>query len=177
MEIAIEKGIEATNKRYLALASVVGEKLRERGLTVATAESCTGGLVGHWLTNVPGSSVYFWGGVISYDNSVKQHTLGVSSEALDSVGAVSQECALAMAHGVRKLLKTGLGLSTTGIAGPGGGSADKPVGLVYIALVDGQGFERCERYIWSSDRIGNKELSAEAALRLVAQYLADKSAS
>ncbi len=154
----------------LSLETALGEKLRARKLTIASAESCTGGLVGHRLTNVAGSSQYFWGGVISYDNSIKQDILGVPGEVLETVGAVSPECALAMARGVRILMKTGLGISTTGIAGPGGATPGKPVGLVYIALVDGNGFERCERYVWDSDRVGNKELSAQAALQIVLEY-------
>ncbi len=153
------------------LEIAVGRKLRELGLKLASAESCTGGLVGHLVTNVSGSSEYYWGGVVSYDNSIKQNVLGVPSAILETVGAVSPECALAMAHGVRHLMKTGLAVSTTGIAGPGGATPGKPVGLVYIAVVDDKGFERCERYIWDHDRIGNKELSAQAALQLVLEYL------
>lgn len=149
----------------------VGPLLKAQNLKVATAESCTGGLVGDLLTNVSGSSEYYWGGIISYDNSVKQNVLGVPEQVLMTVGAVSRECALAMAHGTRKLLKTEIGISTTGIAGPGGGTPDKPVGLVYIALVDNQGFERCERYVWESDRVGNKELSGQAALQMLLDYL------
>ncbi len=164
---------ENSGERALELEEVVGEGLRAQGLNLAVAESCTGGLIGHRVTNVPGSSEYFRGGVLSYDNGVKQALLGVPQEVLDSVGAVSQECALAMAHGVRKLLDTSLALSATGIAGPGGATPGKPVGLVYIALVDRAGWERCERYVWPGERVENKELSALAALRLLADYLAD----
>lgn len=153
------------------LEEQVGPLLQARGLRLATAESCTGGLVGDWLTNVAGSSQYYWGGVISYDNFVKQNLLSVPAAILETVGAVSPECALAMAHGTRRLMTTELGLSTTGIAGPGGATPGKPVGLVYIALVDGQGFERCEKYIWQADRLGNKELSAQAALKMLLDYL------
>jgi len=153
------------------LEEQVGPLLQAKGLRLATAESCTGGLVGDLLTNVAGSSQYFWGGIISYDNFVKQNILGVSAATLETVGAVSPECALAMAHGTRRLMTTELGLSTTGIAGPGGATPGKPVGLVYIALVDDQGFERCEKYIWQADRIGNKELSAQAALKILLEYL------
>lgn len=149
---------------------VVGPLLTELKLTVATAESCTGGLVGNRLTNVSGSSAYFWGGIMSYDNSVKQNVLGVPEQVLMTVGAVSQECALAMADGARRVIGTKIGLSTTGVAGPGGGTVDKPVGLVYIALTT-PGFRRCERYVWEGDRIGNKEQSAEAALRMLIEYL------
>jgi PncC family amidohydrolase len=168
-EVVYTAGFEVTTD--LALETLIGQKLRERGLTIASAESCTGGLVGHRFTNVAGSSDYFWGGVISYDNTIKHGVLGVPASILDTVGAVSPECALAMAHGTRRLMKTSLGISTTGIAGPGGGTPTKPVGLVYIALVDGQGFERCERYVWPGDRIQNKEQSAQAALQMVLDYL------
>ncbi len=153
------------------LEITVGEKLRKLGLSLSSAESCTGGLVGHRLTNVTGSSEYYLGGVISYDNRVKQSVLQVPAEVLNTVGAVSQECALAMAHGVRQLLDTGLAVSTTGIAGPGGATPGKPVGLVFIGLVDARGFERCESYIWTGDRETNKALTAEAALKLVEEYL------
>lgn len=153
------------------LENRIGEKLRNQGLTLASAESCTGGLLGHRLTNVAGSSDYYRGGVISYDNQVKHEVLQVPAEVLETVGAVSEACALAMAHGVRRLLGTSLAVSTTGIAGPGGATSDKPVGLVFIGLVDANGFERCERYVWPGDRETNKALSAEAALKMVEQYL------
>ena len=150
---------------------VAGSLLTKFKLKVATAESCTGGLVGHRLTNVAGSSAYFWGGILSYDNSIKQQVLGVPEQVLITQGAVSAECALAMADGARRVIGSQLGLSTTGIAGPGGGTAAKPVGLVYIALTSADGFRRCERYIWDADRIANKEQSAEAALRMLVEYL------
>ncbi|TAF05881.1 MAG: competence/damage-inducible protein A [Nostocales cyanobacterium] len=116
------------------LASVVGELLRSSGETLSVAESCTGGGLGHKLTEIPGSSDYFWGGVIAYDNSVKVRLLGVNPEHLDQFGAVSAIVAEQMAIGVRNLLKTTWGLSITGIAGPAGGTETKPVGLVYIGL-------------------------------------------
>lgn len=145
-------------------------KLTAAKLTVAAAESCTGGLVGHRLTNVAGSSAYFWGGVMSYDNSIKQNVLGVPAEVLNTVGAVSAECALAMAKGVRHLMQTDIGVSTTGIAGPGGATPGKPVGLVYIAVV-ANGYERCQRFIWQGDRILNKQQSAEVALKMLLDYV------
>lgn len=158
----------------MMLEKTVGEKLKQLGLKLASAESCTGGLVGDRLTNVAGSSEYYLGGVISYDNSVKQNVLRVPAQVLNTVGAVSEDCALAMAHGALDLLNTDLAVSTTGIAGPGGATPGKPVGLVYIGLVDGQGYERCERYVWSGDRETNKALSAEQALKLVDDYLSHK---
>ncbi len=121
------------------LATVVGELLLGRGETLAVAESCTGGGLGQKLTDVPGSSAYFWGGVISYDNSVKQNLLGVETEALESQGAVSAIVAEQMALGVRAALKTSWGIGITGVAGPGGGSDEKPVGLVYIGVAGPDG--------------------------------------
>ncbi|KYC39922.1 competence/damage-inducible protein A [Scytonema hofmannii PCC 7110] len=116
------------------LSSVVGELLRSAGQTLSVAESCTGGGLGQMLTEISGSSEYFWGGVISYDNSVKERTLGVKSEDLAQFGAVSSIVAEQMAVGVRSHLGTTWGLSITGIAGPTGGTETKPVGLVYIGL-------------------------------------------
>jgi nicotinamide-nucleotide amidase len=118
------------------LASVVGQLLRSTGETLAVAESCTGGGLGQMLTEISGSSEYFWGGVISYDNSVKQKLLGVNSEDLAKFGAVSPTVAEQMAIGVKALLGTTWGLSITGIAGPTGGTETKPVGLVYIGLAE-----------------------------------------
>jgi len=116
------------------LASVVGDLLRQAGETISVAESCTGGGLGQMLTEISGSSDYFWGGVISYDNSVKVRLLGVNSEDLEKFGAVSAAIAEQMAVGVKSRLNTSWGLSITGIAGPDGGTETKPVGLVYIGL-------------------------------------------
>ncbi len=116
------------------LESVVGGLLRDRGETLSVAESCTAGMLGATIANVPGSSVYFMGGVISYDNSVKKRELGVTDEILRAHGAVSSECAAAMASGAREKFKTNYSLSITGIAGPDGGSPEKPVGLVWFGL-------------------------------------------
>jgi len=148
----------------------VGRLLIRRHLTIATAESCTGGLIGHLLTNVPGSSAYVLGGIIAYSNDAKAALLGVSPSTLEQHGAVSKPTALAMARGARERFEADIAISTTGIAGPTGGMADKPVGLVYIGLVSMRE-ERCERHVWEGDRLGNKRLSAEAALRLLITYL------
>ncbi len=156
----------------MTLENQVGELLGRHGLTLATAESCTGGLIAHRLTNIPGSSSYFMGGVVAYAYEAKEALLGVQHETLMQYGAVSEQVALEMARGVRQRLDTDLGLSVTGIAGPGGGMPEKPVGLTYIALVGSQG-ERCERHTWPGDRWENKALSAEAALRLLLTYLQD----
>ena len=125
--------------------------LKAQGLTCATAESCTGGGVGSAITAVPGSSAVFAGGVISYSNDVKREVLGVSSDILQNVGAVSSETAAQMAEGARKLLKTDLAVSLTGIAGPDGGSEEKPVGLVWFGLSTKDGV-RTEKCIFRGDR-------------------------
>ena len=148
----------------------VGKLLTARNLTLALAESCTGGLIGHRLTEVPGSSTYFLGGIVAYAYDVKERQLGVKHNTLYDHGAVSAETALEMARGVRRALGTDIGLSVTGIAGPTGGTLDKPVGLVYIALSTRDG-ECYESHVWDSDRSGNKALSAEAALDLLCRYL------
>ena len=152
------------------LEAVVGDRLRRAGLTLALAESCTGGLVAHRITNIAGSSDYFLGGVVAYANAAKQTILGVSPDTLRRHGAVSEETALEMARGARRLLGADAALAITGIAGPGGGSSDKPVGLVYVALSTADA-ERCRRFVWAGDRLTNKQLSADAALRLLLEYL------
>jgi PncC family amidohydrolase len=153
-----------------SLEEKIGRLLLEQDLTLALAESCTGGLIGHRVTNVPGSSAYFVGGVVAYAYSAKERVLGVRHGTLYDYGAVSEQTVLEMARGVRRLLSVDVALSVTGVAGPGGGTPDKPVGLVYIALST-RDFERCEQYIWPYDRAGNKAASAEAALTLLLEYL------
>mgnify|MGYP000032299239 FL=1 len=148
------------------LEDAVGRLLIERGLTLATAESCTGGLLGNRITNVAGSSEYYLGGIVSYSDSAKMNLLGVSQETLKEFGAVSEETAQEMALGARRLLQSDVGVSITGIAGPTGGTEDKPVGLVYIA-VDVAGDVAVRKFVFSEDRRYNKELSAQAALNLV----------
>jgi PncC family amidohydrolase len=148
----------------------VGSFLVQQGLTLVTAESCTGGLIAHRITNVPGSSAYYLGGFVTYANEVKESLLGVRQETLLAHGAVSEETAREMAEGARLELGADLGLSVTGICGPTGGTPTKPVGLTYIALATADSV-RCERHVWQGDRLANKEQSAEAALRLVQEYL------
>lgn len=152
------------------LAHQVGELLSQRGLTLAVAESCTGGLLGHLITSVSGSSAYFEGGVISYSNEAKERLLGVPHETLMEHGAVSKETAIAMAQGTRRLLEADVALSVTGIAGPTGGTAEKPVGLVYLGLA-AEGVDLCEKHIWQGNRAHNKKLSAQGALELLLKYL------
>lgn len=148
----------------------VGQLLREKGLTLSLAESCTGGLIAHLITNVPGSSTYFLGGVVAYANEAKRAMLGVKEETLQEHGAVSAETAQEMACGARKFFGSDLALGVTGIAGPGGATATKPVGLVYVALA-GQDFVSSRSYHWQGSRTENKELTARAALRMLETYL------
>jgi len=119
-------------QNLLSLSSDIGQLLIENNLTVATAESCTGGLLGHYLTGVSGSSAYFLGGVIAYSNRIKEQMLGVQSQTLLQHGAVSEETACEMAEGIQRKFEADIGLSTTGIVGPTGGTPTKPVGLVWI---------------------------------------------
>ena len=155
------------------LSAAVGEQLRARRWKLAVAESCTGGLLGHLITEVAGSSDYFVGGVIVYSNEAKEELLAVPRETLEHHGAVSEPAARQMALGVRRLLGADVGLSVTGIAGPGGGSADKPVGLVYVAL-DADDGQECRRVVWDGDRHENKARSARAALGMLWEYLAPR---
>jgi len=152
----------------VALAARLVAACMARGLTVATAESCTGGLVTHLLTEVPGSSACLRGGVVAYADEVKRDVLRVPAEVLAAHGAVSAQVALAMAEGARAVLGTDLAVSVTGVAGPGGGTPAKPVGLTYVAVAGPDGTE-VERHQWTGDRTANKRASAEAALRLLAR--------
>lgn len=137
-----------------------------RGLTVASAESCTGGLVAHLITEVAGSSGYFRGGVVAYSDDVKASLLGVPGDALARHGAVSAQVAVAMAEGARARLHADIGVGVTGVAGPDGGTDAKPVGLVYVAVAAGDA-PMVARFLWPHDREGNKRASAEAALRML----------
>lgn len=139
-----------------------------RGLTVAVAESCTGGLLAAALTEVPGSSGYFIGGVVSYADATKATLLGVSDASLAAHGAVSAQVARAMATGIRTRLGAALTASVTGIAGPDGGSADKPVGLTYVGVADDHGTD-VRRFTWTGDRGVNRQESARAALELLVE--------
>jgi len=148
----------------------IGAILTARGLTLVTAESCTGGLVGHRLTNVSGSSSYFLGGLVAYSNRLKEQLLGVSPATLEEHGAVSEATAREMARGARQRLDADLALSVTGIAGPTGGTPRKPVGLVYVALSSATG-EVCQRHLFEGDRLEVKQQSADAVLRLLLDHL------
>jgi len=147
------------------LEDVVGKLLIKNRKTIATAESCTGGLIGDRLTNISGSSLYYKGGIVAYSNSVKEKTIGVKKETLDSAGSVSEETALEMARGIRNKLNADIGLSTTGIAGPKGGTKEKPVGLVYIAISYDRG-EKVYRFVFTPYRKTNKLMTSQAALNI-----------
>ena len=136
------------------------------GLTVATAESCTGGRIGDALTDVPGASGYLRGGVVAYSDDAKESLLGVSASVIGQHGAVSAQVARAMASGARARLRSDLAVAVTGIAGPSGATAGKPVGLTYVAVADAAGVE-LRRFSWPGDRGSNKAASARAALELL----------
>jgi len=155
------------------LERVTAALLIMKGLTVATAESCTGGLLADRLTDVPGSSDYFKHGVVAYSNEAKRRILKVPKSTLDRHGAVSSQVAAAMAAGVVKISQADIGLSTTGIAGPSGGTDDKPVGLVYIGMVHGKR-SITRRHRFASDRAMNKECAVRTALNLVRRYLLER---
>ena len=150
-----------------ALAQEVVDLLSERGLTLATAETDTGGLIGHWITDIPGCSRAWIGGASPYHNHPKMDLIGVEREVLRAHGSVSEEAAVAMARGVRDTLNADIGVSETGITGPAGGSAERPVGTVWIACVGPGERVVAERHVWSEDREGNKRLTAVRALELV----------
>jgi PncC family amidohydrolase len=160
MEVALDHSLEAE----------LGRLLRLRGWKLSTAESCTGGLIADRITDVPGSSDYFLGGFVSYAYEAKATSLGVSWDTLQAHGAVSRETVLEMARGARTALGADVAVSVSGIAGPGGGLPDKPVGTTWIGLVTPDG-ERAEVFYWKGDRRENKEQSADAALKMVIDYL------
>ena len=152
------------------LASVVGNLLKQKNATVSVAESCTGGYLGHKFTAIPGSSAYFLGGVLAYSNEVKKSILGVENQVLEAFGAVSEECVREMAEGVRKLTGSTYGMATSGIAGPDGGTADKPVGTVWIALATPTEVFTHKLTLGGS-RLQNIEMSAITCLNLLRKKL------
>lgn len=157
--MAERESLEALAERALAA-------VRARGWTVALAESCTGGLIGDLLTEIPGASDVFVGGVVAYAEATKRALLDVPAATLERHGAVSAQTARAMAAGARRRLGAQVAVAVTGIAGPGGGSPEKPVGLTYVAIADPAG-EEVERHTWAGDRRSNKLASAQAALALL----------
>ena len=155
------------------LEEIIAEAMTKKKLTIAVAESCTGGLIANRLTDVSGSSVYFERGLVTYSNEAKISMLNVPADIIEKHGAVSEETARLMAEGVRKISGTDIGLSSTGIAGPTGGSKEKPVGTVYVALADGSRTV-CRHHAFRWDRKRNKLVSSEVALMMLKNYLQDK---
>ncbi len=151
----------------------LGRVLSRRTWHLTTAESCTGGLIAHRITNVPGSSGYFDRGFITYSNEAKMEILKVPENVLTAHGAVSEPCARAMAEGARKSAGSEVGLSVTGIAGPSGGSPEKPVGTVFMAVSLPSG-TRCSRFIFQGERFQIKEQAAEAALEMLREVLQEE---
>ena len=147
----------------------IANLLKEKKIWIATAESCTGGLIGHMLTNIQGSSEYYKGGVVAYSNEIKIKVLGVKEETLKKYGAVSEQTAKEMAIGIKNLMDVDIGISTTGIAGPGGATPTKPVGLVYVGLA-GEEVE-ARKFLFSGNRLQNKENFAKSALNMLLEYL------
>ena len=181
--VAAEKKIEALSRTLLIklgenvfsksgeeLEAIVGNLLKQRQKTVAAAESCSGGYLGHRLTNVPGSSDYFLLGVTAYQNDQKSRLLSVPQDLLDKYGAVSSEVACAMANGIREISSADYGLAITGIAGPGGSTVDKPVGLVYIALAE-KNHTKVKKNLFLGDREIVKFQSSQKALDMLRRYL------
>jgi PncC family amidohydrolase len=157
----------------IMLEEMLREIMRARGLTLAAAESCTGGLVADRITNISGSSEYFPGGVVAYAYEAKVNLLGVSWDTLNVHGAVSSETVLEMARGARRIFSADIGISVSGIAGPTGGMPEKPVGTTWFGLAAREG-EWSRHFVWDGDRIQNKHYSSEAALQFVVDYLEGK---
>ena len=159
----------------VAASRRLGRALVKRGWQMASAESCTGGLVGHVITQVPRSSDHYLGGIISYSNAVKEELLDVPVDLIERVGAVSSEVAEAMTTGaLARFPVAHLALAVTGIAGPDGGSPEKPVGLTYVAAALRGGSAVVERHTWTHDRDGNKRASALAALALATRLATER---
>lgn len=153
--------------------TALGQLLQAKGLTLATAESCTGGQIADRITNVPGSSAYFRGGIVAYAYEAKVALLHVSWNTLRLYGAVSKETVIEMARGVRVAMGADLAVSVSGIAGPGGGLPDKPVGTTWIGLSTTDG-DWARQFLWDGNRLENKAMSADAALQFVLDYLDGK---
>ena len=159
--------------RQFPLEVFISELLHQQYLLLAVAESCSGGLLAHRLTNVPGSSDYFLGGVIAYHNQIKTQLLGVQPVTLTQFGAVSRQTVIEMAQGVRQVFRADIGLSISGIAGPGGGTDGKPVGLTWIGLSASE-LDDAWSYIWPGNRLEVKEQATEQALQILADFLSSK---
>jgi nicotinamide-nucleotide amidase len=168
--IAARLGIDLFGRGDEVMEGVVGKLLREKGSTIAVAESCTGGLIAHRITEVPGSSDYFLLGVVAYSNQAKEALLGVSHTILNRYGAVSKETAEDMAVGVREKSEATIGIATTGIAGPTGGTTENPVGRVFVALTT-EDLREVKQYDFVGNRHEIKLIASEVALDMVRKYL------
>ena len=169
-EIRRRLGDKVFGRDQETMIGIVGQTLKNKHVTIATAESCTGGLLGAIFTQEAGSSEFYLGGVVSYSNSVKREILGVSEESLIKFGAVSEEVAKEMAEGIRSKIGSDLAISTTGIAGPGGGSDQKPVGLVYIGIATPEGVH-AKKFQFYGERESVRQLTVQAALNGVRQHM------
>lgn len=152
------------------LLNKVSVKLKTLNLTISIAESCTGGLLSHSLTNIPGSSKYFDRGIVTYSNQAKQELLDVSEKTLIEHGAVSVQTAKEMVLGLKERSNADIGISTTGIAGPTGGTKDKPVGLVYIGFADSKNVQ-VKKFNFSGNRLQNKESTCNAAIEILLENI------
>lgn len=158
------------SKELISLSSAAAHILTKNKQTVAVAESCTGGMLSEVFTSISGSSAYFLGGIVAYDNSVKEGVLGVAQEVLEQHGAVSKQTALAMAKEARLKVQADIGIGVTGLAGPTGGTAEKPVGLVYVALDSANG-SACREFHFDGDRNEIREQTCVKALRMLLEEL------
>lgn len=152
------------------LVKIISNRLTHLNISIATSESCTGGLLAHLLTNISGSSNYFERGVITYSNKSKIELLGINKDIIDKYGAVSEETAKSMALGIKNKSNVDIGISTTGIAGPTGGTKEKPVGLVYIGIATSKNIV-VKRFIFSKNRLKNKELTCNEALKFLLEII------
>ena len=157
----------------IKLVNKVSDELKKHQVTIATAESCTGGLLAHMLTNVSGSSEYFDRGIISYSNTAKMELLDISAQLLRNYGAVSKQVAAAMAKAIQQGAQVDIGISTTGIAGPTGGTLDKPVGLVFIGVSTKETVV-VKEFLFIGDRLANKDSTCTAALELLLEIISQK---
>ena len=164
---------DLSESELVELATQLQALFLERGLTLATAESCTGGVVAHTVTEVAGSSGYLRGGIVAYADEAKERLLDVPRDVLDAHGAVSAQVARAMAEGARARFRASVAASVTGIAGPDGGSAEKPVGLTYVGVADDEGAD-VRRFVWSGDRSANRLDSAVAAIELLLERVSSR---
>jgi len=153
-----------------SLLKTISMKLKKRNISIATAESCTGGLLAHLLTNISGSSEYFNRGVVTYSNISKIELLGVSQETIQEYGAVSKETASAMAIGIKERSNVDIGISTTGVAGPTGGTKEKPIGLVYIGISTSKE-TKVKKFIFTKNRLQNKEQTCYESLKILLETI------